>query len=114
MNKPIEPNHLDYKEQKFPGEWTFKPGGLEKYSIDYDAYNKAFQEWKYQEDVEAHKNFISKYRFYLDRIVNHLEFIQPGKAWTAAEILTTIEGEIRKSESMDAPNKPGYERANND
>lgn len=73
------------------------------------------EQWdRYYEDVEAHKKFLERYRFFLDRIVNHLEFIRPNHLWTPAEILTTIEGEIRMSESMDAPNKPGYTRANND
>lgn len=37
-NPAIEPNHLDYKEEKFKGELTFKHGMLEKYSDDYDSW----------------------------------------------------------------------------
>jgi len=63
--KPIEPDHLKYKEQKYKGEWTFIPGYLERYSNDWDAYQKKLSEW---------------------------------------EMMC----------SCDAPNKPGYYRANND
>ncbi len=63
--KPIEPDHMEYKEQKFKGEWTFKPGALERYSNDWDAYQKKLSAWEMMR-------------------------------------------------SCDAPNKPGYYRANND
>lgn len=63
--KPIEPDHMEYKEQKFKGEWTFKPGALERYSNDWDAYQKKLSAWEMMR-------------------------------------------------SCDAPNEPGYYRANND
>lgn len=73
------------------------------------------EQWdKYYEELDAHNKFIERYRFYLDRIVNFLEFKKPKNTWTTSDILTLIEGEIRDSQSMDAPNKPGYYRANND
>lgn len=63
--KPKEPDHMEYKEEKFKGELTFVSGGLERYSKDFDRYQKEFSEWQMMR-------------------------------------------------SCDAPNKPGYYRANND
>ncbi len=72
---------------------------------------------KYEQDVKAHDHFIERYRFYLDRLVNHLEW--QGKrvnkaTWTPDEIRALMTSEIDMASSMDAPNKPGYYRANND
>jgi len=76
------------------------------------------EQWDlYNEQKAAHDKFIECYRFFLDRIVNHLEWKgkRMGKAsWTPDEIKDWITSEIVKSNSMDAPNKPGYYRANND
>jgi methylthioribose-1-phosphate isomerase len=71
----------------------------------------------YELAVKRHEEFISKYRFYLDRICKLLKHRRPTAShplWTVEEIRSTIENEINMSESMDAPNKPGYYRANND
>lgn len=73
------------------------------------------EQWeRYELEVKAHEQFIERYRFYLERIVKHLEFKRNNGTWSPAEIFFTMEQEIRMSESMDAPNKPGYTRANND
>jgi hypothetical protein len=73
------------------------------------------EQWtKYELDVKAHKAFIEDYRFFLNRITRHLEWMKPNNTWTTVDILAAIGREIDKSESMDAPNKPGYYRANND
>jgi len=73
------------------------------------------EQWDdYEIKVEAHEKFIADYRFYLDRICNHLKWVDPNKAWVPEEIRERISSEIRMSHSMDAPNEPGYYRANND
>lgn len=74
---------------------------------------------QYAEEVAAHELFIENYRYFLERICNHLDWVQgltigDTRLWTTAEIRKIISDEINKSESMDAPNKPGYYRANND
>lgn len=68
----------------------------------------------YKKACKAHEAYISRYKLFLDRIVNHLEFVEPSRLWTTSEIRQTILNEIRMSESMDRPNAPGYEFANND
>lgn len=76
------------------------------------------EQWdRYNEQKAAHNKFIEQYRFFLNRIVDHLEW--QGKrmnknSWTPSEIKDWVMSEIVKSASMDAPNKPGYYRANND
>jgi hypothetical protein len=73
------------------------------------------EQWeRYEAEVKAHEKFIERYRFYLERIVNHLELNYPRCTWTPAKIKEFMTAEIDKSSSMDAPNKPGYYRANND
>ena len=68
----------------------------------------------YSEELHSHEQFISNYKFFLDRIVKHLEFVHSGAYWNTEEIKATITREISRSHSMDAPNEPGYYRANND
>ena len=73
------------------------------------------EQWdRYKEDLANHTHFIKDYKFFLDRICRHLQFVQNSKAWTTAEIMDVISREISNSDSMDAPNEPGYYRANND
>lgn len=73
------------------------------------------EQWeRYNLEIAQHRQFIENYKLYLDRIFRHLQFIEPDKAWTLGEIRKTILDEIHRCESMDAPNKPGYFRANND
>ena len=73
------------------------------------------EQWeKYYEEVARHNEFISRYRFFLDRIVKHLEWRSPSNTWTTDQITKVIKDEIDRADSMDAPNKPGYSRANND
>jgi hypothetical protein len=68
----------------------------------------------YKEELMAHEQYISNYKFFLERIVSYLEFAQPNAGWTTDEIKIAITTEIKRAHSMDAPNKPGYYRANND
>ena len=73
------------------------------------------EQWdRYKEELANHTHFIKDYKFFLDRICRHLQFVQNSKAWTTAEIMDVISREISNSDSMDAPNEPGYYRANND
>jgi hypothetical protein len=77
--------------------------------------NNTSPEWqKYYEDLEKHKEFYRSYQFYLDRILRHLEFTRPSNTWTSEDIRKVISSEIDMALSCDAPNKPGYYRANND
>jgi hypothetical protein len=69
---------------------------------------------KYQEAEDRHQQFIKDYRFFLNRILRHLDWMRPANTWTTADIKKAIENEIDRSSSMDAPNKPGYHIANND
>jgi hypothetical protein len=80
----------------------------------YPAGTTAKQWADYREDLMAHEQFISNYKFFLERIVKHLEFVKPNAFWDTKQIAETIGNEIKKSHSMDAPNEPGYYRANND
>lgn len=70
----------------------------------------------YNHKVEQHENFIERYKFFLDRICTHLDWVDKtkSKTWTTDEIRNLIGSEISRAHSMDAPNKPGYDRANND
>ncbi|HYF69116.1 MAG TPA: hypothetical protein VD884_13325 [Ohtaekwangia sp.] len=73
------------------------------------------EQWdSYAEDVKRHQEFIKNYRFFLDRICNHLSWLDKNAEWAAGDIRIAISREIDKAESMDAPNEPGYYRANND
>ena len=78
------------------------------------------EQWDaYEERCEEHNQFISQYRSYLGRIVNHLQWINdksnnPGESYTPEEINRIMSNEIDMMSSMNAPNKPGYYRANND
>ena len=72
-------------------------------------------EWeKYYADLDRHEEFYNSYKFYLDRMLRHLEWRKPSNTWTTEEIRKEISDEISRALSMDAPNKPGYYRANND
>lgn len=73
------------------------------------------EQWEqYERDLKAHEEHIKQYRFFLDRIVNHLKWKDSSKLWTHEAISNLIMAEIDMSSSCDAPNKPGYYRANND
>jgi len=73
---------------------------------------------QYHESLKEHDHFIKNYKFFLERICNHLKFVNNGDtsdhSWSVDEIRSTITSEIHKCQSMDAPNEPGYYRANND
>jgi hypothetical protein len=69
---------------------------------------------RYFEEVAKHELFIKNYRFFLDRIVNHLEFVNKGGHWTTDNIRKVMTSEIDMHSSCSAPNKPGYTYANND
>jgi len=73
---------------------------------------------EHEKDVEKHEQFIRDYKFFLDRICNHLKFINNGDtsdhSWSVDEIRGTMTAEIHKCQSMDAPNPPNYTIANND
>jgi len=69
---------------------------------------------QYHESLKEHEQFIKNYKFFLDRICGHLDWIKSGNAWTTDDIRSVINAEIKKSHSMDAPNEPCYYRANND
>jgi hypothetical protein len=72
-------------------------------------------EWqRYYADLERHERFYKDYKFFLNRITRHLEWMKPNNTWTTVDILVAINNEIDRGASMDAPNKPGYYRANND
>lgn len=87
-------------------DWNAEKGKMESTSLP---------EWqKYYQDLSRHEQFINDYKFFLDRICRHLEWLRPSNTWTVTDIQKVIGGEIDKSWSMDAPNKPGYTRANND
>lgn len=90
-------------------DWNSEKGKMEDTSLP---------EWqKYYAELERHEKFCDDYRFFLDRICRHLEWLnQRGRegTWTTEDIQKVIASEIDKSRSMDAPNKPGYTRANND
>ena len=73
------------------------------------------EQWeRYNLELVQHEQFITNYKLYLDRIFRHLQFVDPNKSWSLGEIRKTMLSEIDKCQSMDAPNKPGYYRANND
>lgn len=73
------------------------------------------EQWdRYDQDLAKHEEFYHDYAFYLDRILRHLEWVRPSNTWTTDDIKKTIACEIDRARSMDAPNKPGYEFANND
>ena len=72
------------------------------------------EQWdQYEKDCVKHNKFIEDYKFFLTRICRHLEQFGQNK-WTPREIMSYMTSEIDMAESMDAPNKPGYYRANND
>jgi hypothetical protein len=73
------------------------------------------EQWdRYEAELKNHKEFIANYMFFLNRIVKHLEWAHPNQTWTTKEISHVICTEIGHASSMSAPNKPGYEYANND
>lgn len=68
------------------------------------------QDWKrYAEELERHELFCKHMKIAFDRAIwllehcDNLEFIK-----------TTLYEELSRTQSMDAPNMPGYYRANND
>lgn len=78
--------------------------------------NTSSPEWqKYYYELQKHEQFYDNYRIFLDRILNFLDGNNgPNCTWTTAHIRKIISSEIDRAHSMDAPNKPGYYRANND
>lgn len=74
------------------------------------------EQWdKYYSDTKSHDKFISDYRFFLNKIVSHLDWMSSENTlWSIDDIKRVMTTELDKIESMDAPNKPGYYRANND
>lgn len=74
------------------------------------------EQWdRYEAELKDHNEFITNYRFFLDRIIKHLEWsASKDYEWSVKEIKYAIENEIDKASSMDAPNKPGCLIANND
>jgi hypothetical protein len=76
------------------------------------------EQWdRYDEEVKAHQEFIKNYKFFLDRIVNYLDWQAPRMnkvSFTPSEIKDFVSSEILAASSCDAPNKPGYTYANND
>ena len=69
---------------------------------------------RYYARLEKHKEHISNYREYLGKICDHLAHSKNIDLRTVTEIRRIISAEIDMASSCDAPNKPGYERANND
>jgi hypothetical protein len=69
---------------------------------------------RYHIEVADHEKFIKDYKFFLERICRHLDWVNKEKAWTPEEIRKVMYSEIDKAHSMDAPNEPGYYHANND
>ena len=87
-------------------EWNSEKGKMEETSLP---------EWQeYYRRLKAHEEFYDDYKFYLDRILRHLNFLRVDHAWTTDEIRSRMSAEIDMAMSCDAPNKPGYYRANND
>lgn len=76
------------------------------------------EQWdQYEIEVKDHEKFIEHYKFFLDRIVSYLEWQGPRMnktSFTPSEIRDFVSSEISAAESMDKPNRPGYEFANND
>ena len=95
------------KTTKIPAkDWNAEKGKMEDTSLP---------EWQtYYQELQRHETFCDNYQLFLDRICAHLEWLRPSNTWTTDEIRRTIMSEIDRKRSMDAPNKPGYYRANND
>ena len=73
------------------------------------------EQWEqYERELESHNAFIQRYRFYLDRICNHLDSVRKDNKWTTEDIRKVMTSEIDMAAHCGAPNKPGYYRANND
>lgn len=69
----------------------------------------------YEQNLKDFKEMIKTRRDEINVILRVLYYRQPDKeSWTLAEIRKTMEAEINFAESVSAPNKPGYEFANND
>lgn len=80
-----------------------------------DQTTKALQDSiAYEEEVKQHEERIRIRRFELDRMLQLMEFYHPGIQWSVDDIRRFMTSQIDQAESMDAPNKPGYYRANND
>lgn len=87
-------------------EWNAEKGKME------DTFLPEWQ--RYYQELERHQTFCDNYKLFLDRICKHLEWLRPSGTWTTDDIRTILSNEIDRNESMGAPNKPGYFRANND
>ena len=68
-------------------------------------------EESYQKEKESHDTFIRGYRAAVNDANRALE---NDELLTASQLLKRLNSELSKRDSMDAPNKPGYYRANND
>jgi len=68
-------------------------------------------EESYQKEKESHDTFIRGYRAAVNDAVIALD---NDELLTASQLLRRIQSELSKRDSMDAPNPPGYYRANND
>lgn len=68
-------------------------------------------EESYQKEKESHDTFIRGYRAALN---DANFFLEKDELLTASQLLRRISHEASKRDSMDAPNPPGYYRANND
>jgi hypothetical protein len=77
-------------------------------------YRQAVPMNRYYAAVQRHDDHIANYRKYLKKICNHLGSFKHRDSFTVEEITRIMTGEIDMSASCDAPNKPGYDRANND
>lgn len=94
-------------EVNIAGGGDYVPDKLPKGTIADD--------WREYADRMRHHEFnIGRERFYLDHFCNLLEQFAAKKQWTAEEIRARLKSEIDMANHCDAPNKPGYFRANND
>jgi hypothetical protein len=74
-----------------------------------------FEQRCYEEDLKQHLERIITMRMELKRMCGWLKSYYPNKeTWTLEELQNSGKHLIDMAESMDAPNKPGYYRANND
>lgn len=66
---------------------------------------------RYQKEKESHEDFIRGYQ----ACINDTFWItKETKSVNVNQLLERLNSEKSKRESMDAPNEPGYFRANND
>ncbi len=69
---------------------------------------------EYEQELSEHLERIIVMRMELKRMVGWLKSYYPNKTWTVEELEKDGKHLIDMAESMDAPNAPGYFRANND